>query len=301
MFQLAVLSEHGNLVQAVKGQHLSEGAGVKICRTLGTASLRNLDPFLMLDELKCPSHEAAAGFPDHPHRGFETCSIMITGAMEHKDSQGNQARPCTAHPAAATPLQRSATARLRRTRALAQPPPPPVLPVTSHQNCCAAAVPTPATFVHTPSSGARVQGIIRDGGVQWMTAGRGIVHSEMPRITQGDLWGFQLWINLPKKDKMIKPRYQDYQAGDIPTVANGQGCDVRVMAGEFMGTPGAATLLSVMHMKIRSRCYCESCPLVQYVCTLPAAWYVRGIGRPSLGRLSLECWLMQRAGLCRAH
>lgn len=84
-----------------------------------------------------------------------------------------------------------------------------------------------------------VQGVIMDGGVQWMTAGRGIVHSEMPKITQGDLWGFQLWINLPAKDKMIKPRYQDYQAADIPTVSAPSGCDVRVMAGEFQGTAGA--------------------------------------------------------------
>jgi quercetin 2,3-dioxygenase len=77
-----------------------------------------------------------------------------------------------------------------------------------------------------------------DGGVQWMTAGRGIVHSEMPQITTGDLWGFQLWVNLPAKDKMIKPRYQDYQASDIPTVRSASGCDVRVMAGTYQDITG---------------------------------------------------------------
>jgi len=84
-----------------------------------------------------------------------------------------------------------------------------------------------------------MQGVIKDGGVQWMTAGRGIVHSEMPQITTGDLHGFQLWINLPAKDKMIKPRYQDYQAPDIPSVENGQNADVRVMAGSLLGATGA--------------------------------------------------------------
>lgn len=164
-----------NVRQVVKGQRMMEGAGVRIVRTVGTQQLRNLDPFLMLDELRCPAKEAAAGFPDHPHRGFETCSIMLQGNMEHKDSAGNS-------------------------------------------------------------------GVIRDGGVQWMTAGRGIVHSEMPQITKGDLHGFQLWINLPKKDKMIKPRYQDYQAADIPTVDNGERANVRVMAGSYLDTAGPIEL-----------------------------------------------------------
>lgn len=141
-----------------------------ITRTVGTAALRNLDPYLMLDELKLPANQAAAGFPDHPHRGFETCSIMLEGEMEHKDSAGNQ-------------------------------------------------------------------GIIGPGGVQWMTAGRGIIHSEMPRSVRGRLWGFQLWVNLPSKDKFCKPRYQDYQAADIP-VASAEGASVRVMAGESLGMTG---------------------------------------------------------------
>lgn len=147
---------------------------MRICRTIGTHALRNLDPFLMLDELKMPAKEASAGFPDHPHRGFETCSIMLSGKMEHGDSYGNH-------------------------------------------------------------------GVIGPGGVQWMTAGRGIVHSEMPKVTEGMLHGFQLWINLPRKDKMVKPRYQDYQAADIPT-ASGDGWSVRVMAGEVDGAKGPIAL-----------------------------------------------------------
>jgi len=157
--------------QVVKGQKMMEGAGVQICRTVGTGSLRNLDPYLMLDELKLPAKKAFAGFPDHPHRGFETCSIMLEGLMEHKDSAGNH-------------------------------------------------------------------GVIGAGGVQWMTAGRGIVHSEMPKSTEGMLHGFQLWINLPKRDKMCKPRYQDYQATDIPQATPSPGVSVRVMAGECNGVKG---------------------------------------------------------------
>jgi redox-sensitive bicupin YhaK (pirin superfamily) len=145
---------------------LMEGAGVQICRTIGTPSIRNLDPFLMLDELRLPAESAAAGFPDHPHRGFSTCSIMLSGRMEHRDSQGNA-------------------------------------------------------------------GVIGAGGVQFMTAGRGIIHSEMPVVEGGEmLHGFQLWVNLPAKDKMCKPRYQDYQPSDIPTVDTGAGARARVLAGD---------------------------------------------------------------------
>lgn len=158
----------------IRGQKMMEGAGVRICRTLGTPALKNLDPFLMLDELKMPADQASAGFPDHPHRGFETCSIMLSGKMEHADSMGNK-------------------------------------------------------------------GVIGPGGVQWMTAGRGVVHSEMPVVTSGQLHGFQLWINLPAKDKMCKPRYQDYQADDIPA-AESDGASVRVMAGSRGGVAGPIKL-----------------------------------------------------------
>jgi quercetin 2,3-dioxygenase len=91
-----------------------------------------------------------------------------------------------------------------------------------------------------------LQGVIMDGGVQWMTAGRGIVHSEMPQITEGDLWGFQLWVNLPAKDKLVKPRYQDYQAADIPTVATDEGAKVRIMAGSFMETTGTEIIALIL-------------------------------------------------------
>ncbi|GLC68092.1 hypothetical protein PLESTF_000645200 [Pleodorina starrii] len=167
----ATLTNLRPITKVVQGQKMREGAGVIICRTVGTSLLRNLDPYLMLDELKLPAKAAFAGFPDHPHRGFETCSIMLEGVMEHQDSQGNH-------------------------------------------------------------------GVIGPGGVQWMTAGRGIIHSEMPKSTDGMLWGFQLWINLPKKDKMCKPRYQDYQRGDIPVVESSPGASVRVMAGSHAGVTG---------------------------------------------------------------
>ncbi|KAK9833257.1 hypothetical protein WJX81_000488 [Elliptochloris bilobata] len=162
------------VINVFQGQKAMEGGGVQICRTLGTAQLRNLDPFLMLDEMRLPARAASKGFPDHPHRGFETCSIMLEGKMEHRDSYGNK-------------------------------------------------------------------GVIGPGGVQWMTAGRGIVHSEMPKATDGNLWGFQLWVNLPAKDKMTKPRYQDYQAEQIPSVAEG-GATVRVMAGAARGVVGPVAL-----------------------------------------------------------
>lgn len=158
--------------KVVRGTHLSEGAGVRVCRTLGTPALRNLDPFLMLDELRLPSKDAKAGFPWHPHRGQETVTIVLDGRVRHEDSLGNK-------------------------------------------------------------------GVIGPGGVQWMTAGRGIVHSEMPE-SSGDapLWGFQLWVNLPKKEKMCKPRYQDIQAEGVPVIQQ-QGTQVRVLAGEVDGQQGA--------------------------------------------------------------
>jgi len=194
------------VARLVRGQPMSEGAGVTILRTVGTGALRNLDPFLMLDELKLPAEEATAGFPDHPHRGFCTCTIMLKGAVSHRDSQGNS-------------------------------------------------------------------GIIKDGGVQWastrgsregrttdvaprlrsntqpsstprqMTAGRGIVHSEFPATTEGDLHGFQLWINLPAAKKMCKPRYQDVEAAKIPEVTSlGKDSNVRVLAGTVGNTAGPLEL-----------------------------------------------------------
>eukprot|EP00775_Hariotina_reticulata_P012007 gene12007-12151_t len=196
---------------------LSEGAGVQIRRTVGTPMLRNLDPFLMLDELKLPVNQATAGFPDHPHRGFETCTIMMEGEMQHKDSAGNK-------------------------------------------------------------------GVIGPGGVQWMTAGRGIIHSEMPVSREGRLWGFQLWINLPKQYKMMKPRYQDYQCSDIPSV-QGPGSKVRVMAGQLQGV--------TEHLLQEGSARCDGCfsyfPLLQAAGTAQASnIFCENITRLDVGGLTFD-------------
>lgn len=150
----------------------SDGAGVKLRRALGTSALPDVDPFLMLDEIRTDEPgEYVAGFPDHPHRGFETVTLMLDGAMQHKDSVGNQGR-------------------------------------------------------------------LGPGSVQWMTAGRGIVHSEMPQQERGLLWGFQLWVNLPASHKMIAPRYQDLAPQRVPVVTTRDGASVRVLAGEVAGQTG---------------------------------------------------------------
>jgi redox-sensitive bicupin YhaK (pirin superfamily) len=160
------------VARIVTAQEASEGAGVRIRRSIGTGELDHLDPFLLLDEFK--SDRAAdylAGFPDHPHRGFETVTYMLAGSMEHRDHKGN------------------------------------------HGNLVA-------------------------GSVQWMTAGRGIIHSEMPKQDHGLMWGFQLWVNLPARDKMQPPRYQDIAPERIPEVDAGGGVRVRVVAGERDGVKG---------------------------------------------------------------
>lgn len=144
----------------------SDGAGVRLKRSLGQSPFARMDPFLMLDEFR--SDEAAdyiGGFPSHPHRGFETVTYMLAGAMEHKDSLGNT-------------------------------------------------------------------GLLKAGDVQWMTAARGIVHSEMPQQEQGLMHGFQLWINLPASEKMKTPRYQDIPSARI-TEVNEPGLALRVIAGEI--------------------------------------------------------------------
>lgn len=155
------------------GMPAADGAGVQILRLLGTATLPMLDPFLLLDMLH--SHQPQdyiAGFPSHPHRGFETVTYLLAGRVHHADSKGHE-------------------------------------------------------------------GVIEPGGVQWMTAGRGIVHSEMPEQTDGLLWGFQLWINLPAAEKMTSPRYQEFEASAIPTEVRSPGTQVRVIAGQTsLGTTG---------------------------------------------------------------
>jgi hypothetical protein len=166
------------LVQVVPGMSSRDGAGVKLSRTLGSRALPLLDPFLMLDEIRSDDPaDYVAGFPRHPHRGFETVTFMMSGALEHKDSVGNT-------------------------------------------------------------------GLLAGGSVQWMTAGRGIIHSEMPLRSEGLLWGLQLWVNLPKRLKMSEPRYQDIAPKSIPAVSL-QGAEVRVLAGFTGGTAGPVEGIAV--------------------------------------------------------
>ena len=144
----------------------TDGAGVKLTRMVGTPELEMIDPFLMLDRMDSDNPDSyIAGFPNHPHRGFETVTIMHAGQMRHKDSVGNS-------------------------------------------------------------------GLLKPGDVQWMTAGRGIIHSEIPEMVEGRMSGFQLWINLPAKHKMVPPKYQDVTAKEIPTV-NENNSEVRVIRGSY--------------------------------------------------------------------
>lgn len=161
-----------SIAKIAQGTKTSDGAGVRLLRCLGTPAVPMVDPFLMLDEFRSddPS-DYIAGFPPHPHRGFETVTYMLAGSMEHKDSVGNT-------------------------------------------------------------------GQLRAGSVQWMTAARGIIHSEMPKQVDGLMWGFQLWVNLPAKDKLGDPRYQDIDPSEIPEVALDGGGAVRVVAGSFEGHEG---------------------------------------------------------------
>ena len=150
----------------------TDGAGVRMTRVIATPELDHFDPFLLLDEFRSDDpDDYIAGFPDHPHRGFETVTYMLAGLMQHSDNKGNS-------------------------------------------------------------------GTLGPGSVQWMTAGRGIVHSEMPQQENGLIWGFQLWVNLPATDKMCEPRYQDIPASDVPTVKIGAGASVKIIAGELEGTRG---------------------------------------------------------------
>ena len=160
------------LVWTGAGMPASDGAGVRLNRVIGQPALPDLDPFLMLDEFGSDDPAAyIAGFPSHPHRGFETVTYMLAGRMRHKDNAGNE-------------------------------------------------------------------GLLGPGSVQWMTAGRGIVHSQMPEQSEGLMQGFQLWVNLPAKDKMTAPRYQDIAADLIPTVKIGRGVTAKVIAGEVGGAKG---------------------------------------------------------------
>jgi len=161
-----------SVTRRVRGIPTSDGAGVKLTRVIGQPRLDSLDPFLLLDEFGSDSaNDYISGFPDHPHRGFETVTYMLDGRMRHRDNHGNS-------------------------------------------------------------------GLLESGSVQWMTAGRGIVHSEMPEQEHGLMRGFQLWVNLAAKDKMIEPRYQDIAPEKIPTVQPAPGVTVRVVAGDLFGVTG---------------------------------------------------------------
>ena len=155
------------------GMPATDGAGVQLTRMVGTPELDMVDPFLMLDRIDSDDPESyIAGFPNHPHRGFETVTIMLEGLMRHRDSVGND-------------------------------------------------------------------GLLRPGDIQWMTAGRGIIHSELPEMIDGRLKGFQLWVNLPAEKKMMSPGYQDIPAEDIET-AEFDGGRARVIAGDYLKVQGAA-------------------------------------------------------------
>jgi len=157
--------------KVIEGIQTSDGAGVSLTRIIGSPELNMLDPFLLLDEFGSDNpNDYIAGFPPHPHRGFETITYMLNGKWQHRDSAGNE-------------------------------------------------------------------GLLGDGSVQWMTAGRGIVHSEMPIQTDGLVRGFQLWLNLPKEKKMIDPAYQDIESDQIPVVNETAGT-VKVISGEYRGTVG---------------------------------------------------------------
>ena len=158
------------------GMPTTDGAGVKLTRMVGTPELDMIDPFLMLDRMDSDDPDSyIAGFPNHPHRGFETVSIMHEGQMRHEDSVGNS-------------------------------------------------------------------GLLKPGDVQWMTAGRGIIHSEIPEMLEGRMSGFQLWVNLPAKHKMVAPKYQDIPAAQIPTVQEA-GVAIRVIRGTYEETTGPAESL----------------------------------------------------------
>jgi redox-sensitive bicupin YhaK (pirin superfamily) len=162
------------VLRSLRGMPASDGAGVRLTRVIGTPQLDMLDPFLMLDEFGTDrAEDYLAGFPDHPHRGFETVTYMLDGRMRHKDNHGNE-------------------------------------------------------------------GLLVPGSVQWMTAGRGLVHSEMPEQQEGRMRGFQLWVNLPASEKMTEPRYQEFAPERIPLAAPAPGVAVKVIAGTVADADGSA-------------------------------------------------------------
>ena len=169
---MASTTSQAHVIRKLRGMPTSDGAGVKLTRVIGSPELDMLDPFLLLDEFGTDQAEDyIAGFPNHPHRGFETVTYMLDGRMRHKDNHGNE-------------------------------------------------------------------GLLVPGSVQWMTAGRGLVHSEMPEQEAGRMRGFQLWVNLPASAKMTNPRYQEFGPDDIPAVPVARGVTVKAIAGEVAGEGG---------------------------------------------------------------
>jgi len=167
------------VTRLLRGQPTSDGAGVKLTRVIGTQALPELDPFLLLDEFGSDDPSAyIAGFPNHPHRGFETVTYMLEGRMRHRDNKGNE-------------------------------------------------------------------GVLESGGVQWMTAGRGIVHSEMPEQREGRMRGFQLWVNLPAAQKMTAPRYQEFDGDRFELATPAPGVSAKVIAGRFGGVNGPVTGIAI--------------------------------------------------------
>lgn len=176
--------KHRKFARILEGVDASDGAGVRLKRYIARPGLEEIDPFLLLDEFRTEqANDYIAGFPPHPHRGFETVTYMVHGRMRHRDSTG-------------------------------------------------------------------MEGLLTPGAVQWMTAGRGIIHSEMPEMESGLMWGYQLWVNLPAKLKLHAPRYQDIAPERIPVLQDGDA-RVRVIAGSHAGTAGAAeTLTEVTYLDV---------------------------------------------------
>lgn len=157
----------------VHGTPTSDGAGVRLTRVLTQSLQRRLDPFLMLDAFRNENpDDYIGGFPDHPHRGFETVTYMLAGRLRHRDSAGHE-------------------------------------------------------------------GLLGPGGAQWMTAGSGLIHSELPEQEAGLMEGFQLWLNLPARHKMVAPSYRDIPSAAIPEFTTDDGIRIRVIAGASHGVAGA--------------------------------------------------------------
>ncbi len=172
-------STERKVLRLVRGQETSDGAGVSLKRVIGSQTLPQVDPFLLFDEFGSDDPSAyIAGFPDHPHRGFETVTYMLDGLMKHRDNKGHE-------------------------------------------------------------------GVIGPGAVQWMTAGSGLIHSEMPQQSEGLMRGFQLWVNLPAKDKMRAPRYQEIPADRFVEHKAAPGVTLKVIAGTVGGVTGPVTDIAV--------------------------------------------------------